>query len=116
MAKKLWRFWINPYLFWGGLEGVWLEYINFLHTIECSFIRVSRGLEGVWKGLGQDIHLYRRSKRCESLALYGSHVSATPSQLYGTAILEAEMSGARSEADWGADLPICDTNDCGGWR
>ena len=69
-SNNVWNSYI--YLFWGGLEGVWLEYINFLHTIDCSFIRVSRGLEGVWKGLGQDIYLYRRSKRCESLALYGT--------------------------------------------
>ena len=39
-------------------RGLDLKYMNLLYINERSFIRVSRGSEGVWKGLGHDIYIY----------------------------------------------------------
>ena len=65
------------YIYFGGVwKGFGSEYIYLSYTIECNFIRVSRGSGGVWKGLGHDIYIYRRSKRCESLALYGTCIGS----------------------------------------
>ena len=72
-CQTLTTFGIHIYIYFGGVwKGFGSEYIYLSYTIDCNFIRVSRWSGGVWKGLGHDIYIYRRSKRCVSLALYGT--------------------------------------------
>ena len=63
-CQTLTTFGIHIYIYFGGVwKGFGSGYIYLSYTIECSFIRVSRGFG---RGLGQDIYIYWHSKRCVS--------------------------------------------------